>query len=166
MAPGIGQASAVATQPDGKIIAAALSSGGDKVAGHLVRFDVRGHLDRSFGHGGTVASGLASGMAVQKDGRIITTGRALLRYTARGVLDPSFGHGGKIPSSFLALAIQRDGKIVAVTPGGVVVRYTSRGTRDRTFRSAVVDMDYPHAIAVASDGKIVVAGQSGDWDAR
>ena len=66
-------------------------------------------------------------------------------------------------SSFLALAIQRDGKIVAVTSGGVVVRYTSRGTtrphvpdgRRRRWTTA-------HAIALTLDGKIVIAGQSGD----
>ena len=141
------------------------SSAEPRLTSKLVRYDVRGSLDRSFGHGGTVAAGAALGMAVQQDGRIITTGRAMLRYTARGVLDPSFGHGGKIPSLFLAVAIQRDGKIVAVTSAGIVVRYTSRGTRDRTFRTAVVDMDYPHCHRADLRRQDRLAGQSGDWAA-
>lgn len=165
VASGIGSASALAIQLDGKIVSAVRSSTGNHVASTLVRYGVNGGADAGFSHDGTVSRGFVRAIAVQTSGRIIAAGPALLRYTARGVLDRSFGHGGKIPSSFIAVAIQPDDKIVALTPGGVVVRYTSRGSRDPTFHTAVVDMDGPAALALAPDAKIVVAGHVGDFDA-
>jgi uncharacterized delta-60 repeat protein len=165
VAPGSGAAFAVAIQPDGKILSAAWMFAGSKAAGSLIRYGSGGRVDHGFGQGGKVATGRVDAIAVQKDGRIVTTGSSLLRYTARGVLDSSFGHGGKIPSSFNAgVVIQPDGKVVGLTSGGVVARYTARGTRDRTFRTAAVDIDLATALALSHDGKIVIAGQMGDFE--
>jgi uncharacterized delta-60 repeat protein len=165
VAPGIGAANAVAIQADGKILSAGWMFAGNKPTGSLIRYGAGGQIDHSFGQGGKVVTGSVNAIAVQKDGRIIIAGRSLFRYTARGVLDSSFGHGGKVPSSFDAVVIQSDGKIVAVTSGGVVARYTARGTRDRTFRTRVVDIDVARrAVALSQDGKIILAGQMGDWD--
>jgi len=85
VAPGSGAASAVAIQADSKILAAASTFAGSKAAGSLMRYGAGGQVDHGFGQGGKVATGAVDAIAVQKDGRIVTTGRSLLRYTARGV---------------------------------------------------------------------------------
>ena len=84
-------------------------------------------------------------MAVQKDGKIIAAGGsggafALVRYSTSGKLDASFGKGGKVLTalgSTSAVALQPDGKIVAVVHAGgpVLVRYTTRGKLDTSFGS-------------------------------
>ena len=127
--------SAIAVQPDGKILVA---GGADLVATQfdfaLVRYNANGSLDSTFGNGGKVTTdfngGLdaASAIAVQTDGKIVLAGfatvgnphMALARYNSNGALDTSFGTGGKIVTdingtrnSANAVAIQSDGKIVA-----------------------------------------------------
>lgn len=130
----------------------------------VVRYNGDGTIDTNFGtHGGTVTnfpgndfSG-ASAVAVQSDGAIVTAGFtavrncvcvpqasdfALARYTADGQLDTTFGTDGLVITSFNgdsasinALAIQSDGRIVAVgrdkpassspNPGFILARYLS-----------------------------------------
>ena len=125
---------AVATQKDGKLVAAGTTNAGSVNNSRfaLVRYTTKGRLDRSFGRGGkAVKAGLGVGselktVAVQPDGKIIAAGGphlqdgkvprgVLLRFTARGSPDPSFGHGGVVVTPFrvTALAIQRDGDLVA-----------------------------------------------------
>jgi uncharacterized delta-60 repeat protein len=75
-----------------------------------------------------------------------TTDFALARYSSNGTLDSTFGTGGKVKTTFGnfdfvgALALQSDGKIVAVgmtivnfSPDFAVARYNSNGTLDTTF---------------------------------
>src|SRR6266536_6144139 len=125
---GSDSAQAVAIQSDGKILAAGLSGAGDFA---LARYNADGSLDPSFGSGGKVTTDfggfdLALGVALQSDGKIVAAGQggssfdfALARYNADGSLDTSFGSGGKVTTDFgvfdaaTAVAIQRDGKIVA-----------------------------------------------------
>ena len=133
----------------------------------------------------------AYALAIQRDGKLVAAGRsvgggwrfAVARYTARGKLDPSFGQGGKAftlvgsSGSASALAIQRDGKIVAAGQAYVgpeqdvaVVRYTSRGRLDASFGrrgTALTDFspttktyDQARALAVQRDGKLLLAGGS------
>ena len=115
-------ANALALQPDGKLIAAGVSS--DGLAGHfaLVRYEPNGSLDSTFGTGGKVASRLGSANAVllQPDGRIVAVGTsgdfALARYLVDGSPDPSFGSDGTVTTpigvpgraSALAAALQAD----------------------------------------------------------
>lgn len=123
-----GGATALALQPDGKIIAA--GNADDNFA--LVRYYADGRLDTRFGTGGKVmtAVGARSGalaLAFQPDGKIVVAGSAdnsfaLIRYHADGRLDVRFGTGGTVithpgpdrppESGIRALALQRDGKIV------------------------------------------------------
>jgi uncharacterized delta-60 repeat protein len=98
-----------------------------------------------------------------------------------GSLDLSFGKGGKVLTAIgpqlneaRALAIQADGKIVAVgaTENGpkddfAIIRYNSNGSLDSTFDkdgivTTVVGSSYDEATTVALqlDGKIIVAGYS------
>ncbi len=102
----------VAVQPDGKIVAAGLSTAKGSGDFALVRYTKSGALDASFGSGGKVLTDLgansydgASAVAVQADGKIVAAGFsrakgsgdfALVRYTTSGKLDASFGLGGKV----------------------------------------------------------------------
>jgi uncharacterized delta-60 repeat protein len=129
---------ALATQSDGKIVAAGVSdaAGGDDFA--LVRYNTDGSLDGAFGAGGTVltdfsgsgSSDDALAVAVRSDSKIVAAGYsyvgdqpdfALAGYNPDGTLDGTFGTGGKVLTDFsgngssdqaFALAIQGDGKIV------------------------------------------------------
>lgn len=152
---------ALAIQPDGKIVAAGVStvagSGNDFA---LARYNVDGSLDASFGTGGKVTTPVGpdadtgSAVLVQPDGTIlvggdsnrVTTGVdfALARYTSAGALDPSFGTAGialtpiaqfGARDSIYALARQADGKIVAAGGEGdfTLVRYNADGSLDGGF---------------------------------
>ena len=141
----------LAIQPDQKIVAC----GTVENRYGLARFNPNGTLDAAFGLGGkatTVMTGQnlesATGVAVQPDGAIVTSGWAfdnyrqefaLARWRADGTLDPGFGTGGVVTSLFTghvedvaeAMALQPDGRIVVAggyggcTPkcGFVVARY-------------------------------------------
>jgi uncharacterized delta-60 repeat protein len=137
------RASAVAVQPDSKIVATGYASNGSGGFDFgLARYESDGSLDSTFGSGGRVmtdfsgTTDVANAIVIQPNGRIIVAGRtddtqsgssnnfALARYNADGMLDATFGLNGKIvaPSfagndSAAALALQPNGKIVA---GGTI----------------------------------------------
>jgi len=154
-----------------------------------------GDLDPTFGNGGKVTTDLGSGfdeinsVVVQQDGKIVAGGDLLLfpefddvafalaRYNPNGSLDQSFGDGGKVITNFSfspdeigALAIQSDGKIVAVgaaNHGLGLIRYNSNGSLDVTFGSGgkvLTAINIPIlglAAAIQSDGKILVSSSIG-----
>src|SRR5207249_1300852 len=110
------EAAALALQADGKIVVAGLSGSGGVALVALARYNPNGTLDASFGSGGQVLTdfGLARGLVLQADGRIVVAGGiSLARYNQNGSLDPSFGSGGRALTDFdaLALALQPDGKV-------------------------------------------------------
>ncbi len=125
--------SAIAIQPDGKIIGVGNASGGQSIA--LARYNADGSLDPSFGIGGRVTTSVGNGasagpVAVQRDGKIVvgaSTGFSwiLARYDSDGQLDTTFGLGGILIKRFGAtyetpfdIAIQPDGKIIAAGYAG------------------------------------------------
>jgi uncharacterized delta-60 repeat protein len=134
------EARAVATQPDGKIVAAGSSDASGNSDFAVVRYNHDGTPDRTFGTGGTAltdASGAgrydaAYAVAVQPDGKILAAGSS----DASGSSDFA------------------------------VVRYNHDGTPDRTFGTGgtvITDLggtDYAYAMALCGDGRIVVAGSS------
>jgi uncharacterized delta-60 repeat protein len=188
----------VAVQPDGKILVVGthyVAENHDyRPAGFAVgRYNPDGTPDPTFGSGGHVADdfGLrANGVALQPDGKIIVGGLgvppasqysrtfALARYNPDGSPDTSFGSDGKafLPLSgdvqpnegAEAIAVQPDGKIVAVGSFGsvfVVVRFGAGGQPDPAFGTGgFVTTDFgivferATGVALQSDGKIVVAG--------
>jgi uncharacterized delta-60 repeat protein len=130
-------ASALAIQPDGKIVVAGQANNGPSGDFALARYTSAGALDSSFGTGGEVETAFAgsnsdnvTGLAIQRDGRIVAGGWAfnnngteafaLARYTSGGALDNTFGTNGQTTTSFTgfqrshatALAIQPDNNIV------------------------------------------------------
>lgn len=132
---GADEARAVAVQADGKVVVAGqtLHGGGARSDVALVRYNGDGALDASFGLGGKVTTDFVEGfdvanaVVVQANGKIVVAGDAtgsnvafgLARYGIDGALDPHFGDSGKVVTPIargaeaLAVALQRDGKIVA-----------------------------------------------------
>lgn len=157
-----------------------------------------GELDATFGMNGYVATPFstdegdwASGVAVQSDGKIVVVGFvivsngsafALARYTAGGNLDATFGTAGLVTTDLRpglqdkgkAVALQADGKIVAVGFAGVgvgtdtdfaLVRYNADGSLDSSFGSGgIVTTNFPGTseeatnLAIQPDGKIIAVG--------
>jgi uncharacterized delta-60 repeat protein len=135
---GVDDASSVAIQPDGKIVAAGSSNDGTADSFALVRYESGGELDPSFGVGGKVTTSLSaaddwiSAIAVRPNGKIVAVGTAghetrlgavpefaVARYREDGSLDRSFGSAGKRIFSFgpdddeaNAVAIQQNGRII------------------------------------------------------
>ncbi|HJX27732.1 MAG TPA: hypothetical protein VJ885_07435 [Thermoanaerobaculia bacterium] len=148
--PGADRLMAVTLQPDGKIVATGFSPEGGTWRSILLRLVATGAPDPGFGAGGVVFGPLWRGeaVAVQPNGKIVVAGNALTgagfqfalaRYLEDGSLDLEFGEGGWVATAFsssqsgeaLGVALQRDGKIVAVGRGAtdastltyVVARY-------------------------------------------
>jgi uncharacterized delta-60 repeat protein len=185
----------VAIQADGKIVVLGYSYNGLNEDVLLARFNGSGRLDTGFGKGGYVVfdgggNDRGLGLALQRDGKIITTGYTyvgsqrdvlLLRYNVDGSIDSTFGAGGKVTYSSqgsatdigFGVVVQEDNGIVVVGETSVgshqdvlVLRYTGRGTLDDQFGSGGIvrygggGMDRGFAAAIQSDGKIVVVGSN------
>ncbi len=130
----------MALQPDGKIIVNGSNfTSYDPVSplsSSIVRYNANGTLDNTFGTNGIVRiteppsqnypAGIAFALAVQQNGKILTAGErnrtfAISRYNSNGTIDTSFGTNGvvitpigDIPGGIFSIALQTDGKIVAV----------------------------------------------------
>jgi uncharacterized delta-60 repeat protein len=144
------RATALAVQPDGKILLAgslSLRLGGYQSA--VARYNPDGSLDAGFGAGGKVVTEFGIGLqdlralAIQPDGKVVVAGYTtamggvggflIARYDAGGVLDPSFGVGGAVVLDLAAggsgsglandVVVQPDGKIVVA--GGAVIHPSS-----------------------------------------
>jgi uncharacterized delta-60 repeat protein len=180
--------SAVAVQPDGKIVVVGTTNVFAPASAFLVtRYNADGHLDQAFGTAGkatAVDGGNASALAVQADGKIVVAGSAhgdfaLARFTTSGALDVSFGAGGQVTTDFFGrndsaagVEIDGNGRIVVAGlafapdfPDFALARYNSDGSLDATFGTGgKVTTDYfgrndgAAAVAVDGSGKIVAAG--------
>ena len=193
----------VAIQPDGKILAVSeLQDGNSHWWFGVYRWLPNGDLDQSFGSGGWVAHDLGAfpmphTVALQSDGKILVGGQiecpglqlcfGIVRYNPNGSLDGSFGVSGVARATFpgsrcgcdlLDLAVQRNGRIVAVGwrfRGGdaqddmllAVARFLPDGRLDRSFsRDGRLSFDFGYgddfgsAVAVQPDGRIVVGGMA------
>ncbi len=134
------EATGVAIQGNGKIVVVGAAGNGEFA---LARYKPNGSLDTSFSGDGMQTTDFyetysesATGMALQGDGKIVAVGAAydryygrlvLARYRLNGSLDTSFSGDGKSGIAFniygggaTGVALQGDGKIVAVGGGGEV----------------------------------------------
>jgi uncharacterized delta-60 repeat protein len=166
---------AMAAQPDGKIVVAGESLTFFPNSSHsiaLARYLPDGTLDPSFGEGGKVlvpAAVSVSNMLVQPDGRIVVLGAhevcdpdltctfdgiALARFTRFGMLDRSFGDQGLVTTllgitSFPnALTLQPRGRIVVgagIDGEFLLTRYYPSGTVDPSFGGGFVRTAFPSA---------------------
>jgi uncharacterized delta-60 repeat protein len=177
------EATAVAIQSDGKIIAVGSTSkpfvNGRDFA--LVRYNTDGTLDTTFGQRGKVATVFGSedcalAVAIQQDGKIVAAGKhlqvfsdgaltgyhfAAARYNSDGSLDTSFGAGGKVTGDsgeLDAIAIQNDGKII-------VAGFTIIGTGLRKITCALTRYDSDGSIdaGFGEGGKVSTEFFSGDF---
>lgn len=142
-------ANAITMQPDGKIVVA--GSINSKFA--VVRYNINGSLDSTFGVGGIVTTDVrddmgdvgwqvAYALGIQADGKIVVAGTnggyagdknddfVTLRYLSNGNLDTSFGNNGKVITGMgahddtaFALGIQSDGKIVVAGAKDAILPY-------------------------------------------
>jgi uncharacterized delta-60 repeat protein len=187
---------AIAIQDDGKILASGTSHNGTSKDFALLRYNANGSLDASFGKEGIVINSIqtgddnASGIAIQKDGKIVVAGSsnngnsndfALIRYNPNGTLDKSFGKKGIIVTSLqtgnddvAGFTLQPDGKILVSGSSNngksndfALARYNVNGTMDPDFGTGGVVMtslgngnDDGSGIALQKDGKIIVSGSS------
>jgi uncharacterized delta-60 repeat protein len=179
------------SQPDGKIVAAGISSNNDRDQPRaVVRYNRNGSLDRTFGGGdGTVTpdfTGSAKAVAVQPDGKIVAAGGsrgfALARFNPDGSPDTTFGEDGTVKTDNTTgnheyandLVLQPDGKLVVAGKlfnDFTLARYTPDGTLDETFgEDGTVTTDLGgepgdsgsvYALALQSDNRIVAAGLRG-----
>jgi uncharacterized delta-60 repeat protein len=179
-------ASAMAIQPDGKIVVVGQGVGEPHGANWecaVVRFNPDGSLDTSLGGTGIVINPVGHGfysVAIQPDGKIVVVSSvaigtfAVVRYNPNGSLDTSFNGSGIVltpvdsdgggPSS---VAIQTDGKIVVAGSNGdnsfAILRYNPNGSLDTTFNGSglVITPDgNAYSVAIQADGKIIAAGES------
>ena len=177
---------ALALQPDGQIVVAALTPGPGGLPDFLIErlpADGRagtGRFRRTIDFG---AYDSPRALSLQPDGKIVVAGYSsagstpIARLTADGSLDDSFGDGGKRfvgagGDPALGLALQADGKIVlagqSFTPSTnrdhLVARLNSNGSPDGSFAAGgkrsfdLGGPDQANAVAVQPDGKIVLAG--------
>jgi uncharacterized delta-60 repeat protein len=139
----------IAIQPDGKIVASAYVSDSNSFFGAAVlRYTPSGTLDGTFGAGGIVeltSLDVFSAPVLQSDGKIVIAGwhdtgnvnhGFVDRLNPDGSLDTTFGGTGQVVialgptsdyNSFSAVALQPDGRIVAV---GVAGDAANPGTQD------------------------------------
>ena len=186
----------IAVQEDGKIVVVGRSNGnfGDFA---FARYNADGTLDTSFSGDGIATvdmvpgAGLgdvATGVAIQSDGKIVATGTATgagspnfatTRLNADGTLDTEFGTGGRAvldPLNGVDVAsdvmIDRDGKIVVIgaavptaTGGGsyrrwTILRYNTNGQLDTTFDS---DGRVTQDFASAATAEAIVQDSDGKY---
>jgi uncharacterized delta-60 repeat protein len=197
----------VAIQADNKIVVAGFS-GGTQIYGMtaVVRYLPDGSLDSTFDGDGIVVTNIspshfdtAQALIIQSDGKIVVGGydlnlgeAILIRYSTVGELDLPFGQSGiartqaygpngPMESFVTQLALQPDGKILAVgwafdgynnsacRDCGLVIRFNTNGRRDYTFgTNGIVTTSLGsgrslrlYDVKVLEDGKIVVAGSAG-----
>ncbi|MEO7676479.1 MAG: hypothetical protein ABIV39_06925, partial [Verrucomicrobiota bacterium] len=156
-------ATAVAIQPDGKIVVAGWASPSGNRDFMVLRFLTNGLPDNSFDGDGRVTTPIGTGddaanaIALQADGKIVVAGIsynganndfAVARYTTNGTPDNSFDGDGKAVTAIAGsddqatdVKIQTDGKIVVAGFAALanvqfaLVRYNTNGVLDNSFGS-------------------------------
>jgi uncharacterized delta-60 repeat protein len=185
---------------DGKIILAGSTTNYQTYRMLLIRLNADGTLDPTFGEAGVVVQAVTESMNFGEDkafdltvdavGNILVCGTSfntanvdrpvVVRFTASGALDTSFGTNGvatipmgEYPCDFKGIAVQPDGRIVAVGTYGagflwwvmLAARFEADGTLDTSFGTNGV-VTYNHGnvddeaedVALLPDGSILLAG--------
>jgi uncharacterized delta-60 repeat protein len=182
LAPGLNApVSAVATQPDGKVIVGGYFTTFDGVVARksIARLNAGGDLDASFDPGaGAATDSLASlfleAITVQPDGKILIGGNftafngaarnGIARLNADGSLDAGFNPASIVRGFVSAVVLQPDGKILVggslydgVTDKGLT-RLNADGSLDAGFNPGASTFPSVSALALQPDRKILVGG--------
>jgi uncharacterized delta-60 repeat protein len=153
--------SAIAIQPDGRIVVAGFAqlggNGGTPRVFALARYSSDGSPDTSFGNGGALTTSFggnfaaASALMLQPDGKIVVAGTvdfnpdvpgsgldfALARYNSSGTLDGSFGKGGKVVFDFFGSFDQANGAVLQPDGKIIVVGSASYDSANRDIGFAL-----------------------------
>lgn len=163
-------------QGDGRLLVAGeFTSFNGSAAFSLVRLESTGGRDLSFGLDSGI-QGWIYAMAIQPDGRIVVGGdfdlnngsarNDLARLQTNGMLDTGFDPGPGQSGPVQALALQRDGRIVAggsftqfnAQLRGFAARFNATGGLDPVFNSST-GFDGPvDAVAIRADDSLVLGG--------
>lgn len=187
------RASRLVLQPDGKIVVGGNTyegwigspgPDGSLPSGYaLARYNADGSLDNGFGLNGIVLSkpdrfSTLGAVVIQADGKLVVGGGStgggryfsfLVRFNTDGTPDVTFKYtdfGTGLESRVISsIAVQGDGRIVAIISGDILTRYNSDGSIDTNFGnggnvSALNWYRSRNAVSIQSDGKIVVAGST------
>src|SRR6185369_7988887 len=170
---------AIASQADNKIIIGGNFSTYQGVPRkYIARLNTDGTLDASFDPG-IGPNGEVMAIVIQNDGKIIIGGNfikynnsdnwGLIRLNSNGTVDQSFFNEVMGPSPVNAIAVQKDGKILAGgyfsypnannTNASKLIRLNNNGTLDILFNPLINANDQITAIAVQDDGKIIIGGE-------
>ena len=191
---------AIAIDAHNRIIAAGYSAathGYGNLKYTVARYLPSGRLDPSFGHNGIfrgrfgqLSGGAATGIALDRHGRIVIGGSArerkavrehghytrfaVVRLTPDGQLDRGFGQGGETRTAFgkhsaaiSAIAIDSRGRIVAAgdSSDAAVARYLPDGRLDRSFSGDGKVVDHISlaidSLAIDREGRIALGGNVG-----
>ncbi len=172
------EAYALLIQKDGKLVVAGSSRNGSHDDFALVRYNVNGSLDLTFGTGGKVTTpvgsgGVARALRAQPDGRLIAAGSAsngsnddfaLVRYNVDGSLDGTFGTGGKVTTPFGAQDDQAFGLVLQKTGRPIAAGSTFNGT-DNDFALARYTTDGLLDTTFGGDGRVTTSIGAGDDNA-
>jgi len=149
------QASSLKIQSNGKIIVTGYAIYNTKKDFVVVRYNIDGTLDNSFGVNGIVRTTMsvyddyATSVNIQNDGKIVVSGNSYIyaisiaRYDTSGILDNTFGINGKVITLFNDIqgngradskcsSVQTDGKIIiagsisAMGQDFMLLRYNTR----------------------------------------
>ncbi len=119
-----GTVTALAVQPDGKVLlAGTFSTVNGSSRGNIARLNSNGSLDTTFGNGLAGASSTVTTLAVQPDGKVVLGGLfttvngtargRIARLNSNGSLDTTFGNGlAGSNNGVYAVVVQSDGKIL------------------------------------------------------
>jgi uncharacterized delta-60 repeat protein len=153
--------SAIAIQPDGRIVVAGFAqlggNGSTPRVFALARYRNDGTPDTSFGNGGALTTSFGGSFAavsavmVQPDGKIVVAGTvdfnpdlpgsgldfALARYNPSGTLDGSFGKGGKVVFDFFGSFDQANGAVLQPDGKIIVVGSASYDSNNRDIGFAL-----------------------------
>lgn len=176
---------AMALQPDGKIIMAGKMQQGQSTDGVLVRLTVSGTLDATFSQDGMIQCGgngqldQIEDVVIRPDGSILLIGwrgspysdRALMCFQSNGSIDSTFGAAGVVPlttatSSLPVMALRPNGRLLLAsdnTAGVLLQQLLPDGAVDTAFGAAgqvqlprEQSMGAKKTLALAPDGRVFV----------
>ncbi len=167
---------------DGSMVLGGYAHNGTNNDFAVVKLKASGTPDSSFSQDGKIlidfnkSQDYGIALAIQKDGKFVVGGQsyesnqnhfALIRLHSSGDLDTSFSHDGKLithinnsASDIRALALQDDGKIIAIGVGSgkdaattksdfAIARYLTDGNLDMSFGgTGIITQDYANAANV------------------
>lgn len=162
------EVTAVAAQPDGKLVVGYKQAG--YTSGNLARLDSSGAVDVRYypgpGLGSTLYAHFTS-LVVQPDGKLLVNGA--LRYNPDASLDSTYQatSSGGTHLSANAVVLQPDGKVlvggdftsVNDLPRNRIARLNTNGMLDATFAPGSGFNAEVKAFALQDDGKIIVGGK-------